>query len=366
MRETRAAVLHEVGAPLRMETIRLRDPGPREIVVRILAVDVCITDALSSIGKLLAAPPTVLGHAASAIVEEVGSRVTHVRPGQRVVIAGTPACGSCFYCVRGQEYQCVDIVGGIVPPWVIGAREDGTPVHSDGGVGTFAERMVLRESCVVAVDSSVGDIELSLLGCGLTSGVGAVVNIARVTPGSSVAVLGAGAIGLWMVQGARLAGAAEIVVVEPRAERREIALAVGATAVHDPADGDPVEFVRGLTEGRGADYVFEAAGPPSAFAQALTMTRRGGTMVPTGWESRDTTVTLPVVDLTVTSKTIIGCQYGNTRNRWDLPRFATLLERGLLDPAPVLSKTFTLDEADQALRAALGHEVVTGVLKMPS
>ena len=142
--------------------------------------------------------------------------------------------------------------------------------------------MVLRDSGVVAVDTGLSDEHLSLLGCGVTAGVGAVLNLAEVQAGSSVAVIGCGALGLWMIQGARVAGATTIVAVEPRAERRELARAVGATHALDPADGDPVAAVKALTGGRGADYALEAAGPPEAMAQALAMTRPAGTMVPAG------------------------------------------------------------------------------------
>ena len=142
----------------------------------------------------------------------------------------------------------------------------------------------------------LSDEHLSLLGCGVTAGVGAVLNLAEVQAGSSVAVVGCGALGLWMIQGARVAGATTIVAVEPRAERRELARAVGATHALDPADGDPVAAVKALTGGRGADYALEAAGPPEAMAQALAMTRPAGTMVPAGWETLSSTVTLPAVD----------------------------------------------------------------------
>jgi S-(hydroxymethyl)glutathione dehydrogenase / alcohol dehydrogenase len=189
-----------------------------------------------------------------------------------------------------------------------------------------------------------------------------VVNLADVQPGSSVAVVGTGAVGLWMIQGARLAGATTIVAVEPRAERREVARAVGATHVVDPRDGDPVEQVKELTEGRGADYVLEAAGPPDAMAQALAMTRPAGTMVPAGWESPFSEVTLPAVDFAISGKRIQSCQFGGAHIRRDVPRFAALMEAGVLDAEPLVSRRFALDEANEALAAALGRELITGVI----
>ncbi len=358
----RAAILDAIGAPLVVEEVELRDPEAHEVVVRIGAVDVCVTDALSARGDVAAAPPTILGHAAAGVVEEIGARVERVRAGDRVVVAGTPECGLCFYCVRDRPDQCEDMLGGIVPPRVVATRVDGAAVHADGGVGAFAERMVLREAGVVAVDTDLDDEHLSLLGCGVTSGVGAVLNLAEVQAGSSVAVVGSGALGLWMIQGARVAGAATIVAVEPRPERRELALAVGATDAVDPGDGDPVEQVRALTGGRGADYVLEAAGPPAAMAAALAMTRPAGTMVPAGWETLASTVTLPAVDFAIAGKRIQSCQFGGAHIRRDIPRFAAMMAGGLLDAEPLISRRFGLDQANDALAAAIDRTVITGIL----
>ena len=358
----RAAILEAIGRPLVIEEVELRAPGAHEVVVRIAAIDVCITDALSARGDVAAAPPTILGHAAAGIVEEVGAHVERVRAGDRVVVAGTPECGECFWCIRDQPDQCAEMLGGILPPRVVATRAGGEPVHADGGVGAFAEKMVLRDSGVVAVDAELSDEHLSLLGCGVTAGVGAVLNLAR---GAGRLVGGGRRLrraGPVDDPGGAGAGATTIVAVEPRAERRELARAVGATHALDPADGDPVAAVKALTGGRGADYALEAAGPPEAMAQALAMTRPAGTMVPAGWETLSSTVTLPAVDFAVGGKRIQSCQYGGAHIRRDIPRFARMLEAGLLDAEPLVSRRFALEQVNEALAAALSRELITAVI----
>jgi S-(hydroxymethyl)glutathione dehydrogenase/alcohol dehydrogenase len=254
------------------------------------------------------------------------------------------------------------MLAGIFPPRVIASRDDGSAIAADGGVGTYCERTNVREIGVVPVESNLPDEVLCLLGCGVTTGLGAVFNIAHVEPGSSVAVVGCGHLGLWMIQAARVAGAAPIVAVEPRAERRALAAELGATDAVDPADSDPVAAVRALTGGRGADYGFEAAGPPAAMQQAFELTRPAGTVVLTGWERPDSTVSFSAVELAILGRTIHSCQYGGARIRRDIPRFARMLDAGLLDAGPIVSRRFTLDEVNEALRAALAREVLTGVI----
>jgi S-(hydroxymethyl)glutathione dehydrogenase/alcohol dehydrogenase len=361
----RAAILEEFGRPLVVEDVELAAPGPHEVVVRTGAVAVCITDTLAASGVTFGQPPLLLGHAAAGVVEEVGSHVDRVRVGDRVVVAGTPECGVCYWCVRGDSAWCAELIGGVVPPRQVVTRRSGEPVAADGGVGTFAELLKLRDIGVVPLETDLPDEHLCLLGCGVTSGLGAVFNLAEVQPGSSVAVVGCGHLGLWMIQAAKVAGAAQIVAVEPRAERRALAGELGATDLVDPADCDPVEQVQELTAGRGVDYALEAAGPAEAMRQAFLMTRRAGTLVPTGMtkESLTETITLPAVEFGVGARRVHGCQYGGAHIRRDIPRFARLMESGLVDPRPIVSRRFALDEVNEAFRAAESREVITGVVE---
>jgi Zn-dependent alcohol dehydrogenase len=358
----RAALVRALHEPLTVEEVDLRAPGAGEAQVRIEAASFCITDALAMGGFTFAQPPFISGHSAVGVVEAVGEGVATVEVGQRVVVAGSTECGTCYWCVRNQPAACEQIFGGMIPPRLVATDADGTEVTADGGAGVFAERNVLREVQLVAVDSDLPAEHLCMLGCGITSGLGAVLNVARVEAGSSVAIAGCGHLGLWMVQGARLAGASQIIAVDPIAERREVARELGATDLVDPGDGDPVEQVRALTEGRGADYAFEAAGTTTAMEQAVAWTRAAGTMVATGMERPDSTVTLSAIDFAISGKRFLSSQSGGGHIRRDVPRFARMLARGEIDPRPIASRLFGLDEINDAVRAARNRTVLTGVV----
>jgi S-(hydroxymethyl)glutathione dehydrogenase/alcohol dehydrogenase len=222
--------------------------------------------------------------------------------------------------------------------------------------------MNVTASQVFPVESDLPDEWLSLLGCGITTGLGAVFNVAQVQPGSSVAVVGLGHLGQWMVQGAKVASAREIVAVDPIAERRELAGRLGATHLVDPSAEDPVEAVRRLTGGRGADYLLEAATVPEAQAQAVTMSRRGGTIVFTSIATADSTVTLPQVLVAAQSRRILSAQNGNCRMRHDLPRFIRLMEDGRVTPEPIITRRYRLDEIDEALHASAEKRDLSGVI----
>jgi S-(hydroxymethyl)glutathione dehydrogenase/alcohol dehydrogenase len=357
-----AALLLALNEPLVLEEIELLPLEPGEVIVRTTATAVCITDVLSSQGHVAAQPPALLGHAGAGIVEEVGEGVRRVAPGDRVVVCGTPECGVCYWCVRDQPAMCAELFAGMFPTRHVALRTNGDLVAADGGIGTFAERLKLREVGLIPVDADIPDEHLCLLGCGVMSGLGAVLNIARVEPGSSVAVLGCGHLGLWMIQAARVAAAAQIIAVERRRDRRALAGEVGATHLVDPGDADAIEQVKELTGGRGADYVFEAAGPPEAMQEAFAMTRPAGTFVPAGWTTLSATVTLSAVDFAIGARRILSCQYGGATIRRDIPRFARMLEEGVVDARPIVSRTYGLDEINEAFRAADAREVLTGVI----
>ena len=358
----RAALLTAVKEPFEVEEIDYLDPGPGRVLVRTGASPFCSTDCVNWRGELGKIPPTILGHASMGEVLEVGPGVNHIKVGDRVIVPGTSECGVCFYCSIGRPDQCSETFdrAGIWPH--VANRRNGQPVSAAGNVGGYAEVMNVTANQVFPVQSDLPDEWLSLLGCGITTGLGAVFNVARVQPGSSVAVVGLGHLGQWMVQAAKVAAARSIIAVDPIAERRELAASLGATHLVDPGQDDPVVQVQALTEGRGADYVLEAATLATAQTQAILMSRRAGTVVLTSVERADATVTVPQVAIAVQSRAIISAQNGNVRMRHDLPRFIRMMEDGLVTPEPIITRRYSLDEINDALHASAEKRDLSGVI----
>jgi S-(hydroxymethyl)glutathione dehydrogenase / alcohol dehydrogenase len=343
----RTAIAYDVGAALVLEDLPVPDVGPRDVRVRLTASGICHTD-LTVIDGLSALPlPMVPGHEGCGVVEAVGDDVRRVRVGDRVLASVSPACGSCWWCVNGHSNHCeLKAVVSRTPRFTL---PDGRPAPALCGCGTFAEAMVVDEASVVAVQTDLPDEQLALLGCGVTTGVGAAVNTAGVTPGSSVAVIGCGGVGQSVVQGARIAGAATIIAVDLDAERRKAALGAGATHEVDPSDGPVVEQVRSLTDGRGADFGFEVVGAPDLIAQAVEVTRTAGVVTIVGMPARDTTITLPAVATVFSGKRIQGSVVGGAQIQRDLPRFVRLAEAGRLDLASMVSHTISLAEINDGI-----------------
>lgn len=345
----KVAVAYEVGQPLVLEDLTPLPPGPRDVVVRIAASGVCHTD-LTVIDGLSALPlPIVPGHEACGVVEEVGPEVRRVQVGDRVLASVSPACGTCWWCLRSMSNRCE--LGRTVLMTPRYQLPDGRRAPAVCGCGTFAEAMVVHEASVVPVQTDLADEELALLGCGVTTGLGAALNTAGVEPGSSVAVIGCGGVGQSVIQGARIAGAATIVAVDLSGERRSASLKVGATHAVDPADGDPVEQVRALTDGRGVDHSFEVVGRPELMVQAWDMARDAGTVTLVGMPAKDATITLPATGAVFSGKRLAGSKVGDAQVLRDFPRFIRLAEAGRLDLGSLVSRRITLDEVNDAIDA---------------
>jgi S-(hydroxymethyl)glutathione dehydrogenase / alcohol dehydrogenase len=356
----RAAVYVGVEQPLSIEDVTPSPPGPGDVVVEIGASGVCHSDLSIVRGYVPLPPGVVLGHEGAGRVVEVGKDVNAVSKGDRVVASFVPACGRCWYCLRDQSNHCDYEAMSMMTPR--GTRSDGSPYICMTGLGTFADTITTSEHSVVRIDGDVPDEQLALIGCGVTTGVGAALNTACVQPGSTVAVLGCGGVGQAVVQGARIAGAARIIAIDTVPMKREQAKVFGATDVVDPAQGDAVEQVKQLTGGRGADYAFEVIGLPATILETYNMARKGGTVCIVGMSRMDAQVTFPAFQLFFDEKKILGCKYGSAKVRRDFQRFIDLIESGRLDTTHMVSRTIALDQVNDAFRAMEAGEVIRSVI----
>jgi S-(hydroxymethyl)glutathione dehydrogenase/alcohol dehydrogenase len=350
----------ETGGPLTIENVEMAPPGPRDVVVQLGASGVCHSDLSLKNGYVGIMPGTVLGHEGAGTVLEVGKEVTKVKAGDHIVAAFIPACGQCWFCLHDQSHLCDTELGVMMS--MRGSRPDGSQYMAMTGLGTFAEQMTCHESSIVKIDTSVPDDQLALIGCGVTTGVGAALNTAEVHPGATVAVIGCGGVGQAVIQGARIAGASRIIAVDPVELKRKTAESLGATDFVDPSEGDPVAQVQQLTSGRGVDYAFEVIGLPETTLQAYNMIRKGGTAVMVGMTRAEAQVTLPTFDLFFNEKTLKGCKYGSGQVRRDFQRFADLIETGRLDTSSMVSRTIKLDDVNEAFRAMEAGEVIRSVI----
>jgi S-(hydroxymethyl)glutathione dehydrogenase/alcohol dehydrogenase len=354
----KAALCLEVGEPLSVEEVTPLDPGPTDVLVRVTASGVCHSD-LSVMTGDIPAGRVVLGHEGAGVVERVGADVRGIHVGDRVIGSFIPACGVCWYCLHDQSNLCAQTYPVMFVPRV--RRADGEELSAMTGLGTFAELMTVAHHSVVKVESDLPDAQLALIGCGVTTGVGAALNTARVEPGSIVVVVGCGGVGQAVIQGARIAGASRIVAVDPVALKRDAALALGATDIVDPGEQDPVDTVRGLSGGRGADYAFEVIGTAATLRQTLALTRPGGTAVMVGLPKLSSDYAIPAMTV-LQEKRVLGCVYGSAQVRRDFPRLIGLVEQGKLDVGSMVSRTMHLDDVNDAIQAMRDGEVIRSVL----
>jgi len=359
----RAAVLTDVGRPLVLrQDVEVENPRAGELRIRVAACGVCRSDLSMQDGTMPIPLPAVLGHEASAVVEDMGEDVTGFEPGDRVVVSWVPQCGECFFCRRGQAQLCqsADVVllsGGLLDG-TPRLRLDGAALFQMCATGTFSEVTVVPASAAVKVPDDLSLEVLALLGCSVLTGVGAALNTAAIVPGDAVAVVGCGGVGLNVVQGARIAGAATIVAVDVNPAKLAAAEAFGATDAVDATRVDAVNAVRDLTGQRGADVAFEALGTGATIHQTVDMTRRGGQAVLVGIPPLDVMLTLPaMLGVVLQERSIKGCWYGSSDIRRDIPRLVDLYRSGSLLLDELVSRRIDLSEVNSAFDAMKAGDV---------
>jgi S-(hydroxymethyl)glutathione dehydrogenase/alcohol dehydrogenase len=352
----KAAVLREVNKPLVIEDVSIDDPAPGEVLVKTAASGVCHSD-LHFIEGLWPVPlPAVLGHEAAGVVEQVGAGVTYVAPGDHVILLFVPFCGSCEYCSTGRANLCPNGRGKAVANLHLGEQT----VRPFLAMSSFAERMVVPETGLVKIRKDVPLDRAALVGCGVMTGVGAAINTAKVQPGTSCVVIGAGGVGLNVIQGCALAGAERIVAVDVHPNKLEMAREFGATHFVDASKEDAVAKVRELTAG-GAHYAFEAIGLPKAITQAFDMARTGGEAIVVGMAPLGSTAEISAPSF-LQEKVLRGCLYGSTRPRYDMPRLLDLYMAGKLKLDELVSRTYPIEGINDAFAAMKNGEVARSVI----
>ena len=328
------------------DDVTLRDLAPGDVKVKIAHSGVCHSDLSAMNGTIPQTPPVVLGHEGAGVVTDIGDGVTHVTPGDHVIIAFSPPCGTCPYCTgRGQPNLCID--GFFAMSANPQFRRGDTVVGAMTGCGTFAEETIVPGIAAVKIDDDIPLDVAALVGCGVTTGVGAALNTAGITPGSSVLVIGAGGVGVAAIQGARIAGAAVIVAVDLHEGKLDRAKAFGAT--HGVLPEDLPAALAEVTAGEGFDFTLECIGMPTTMRQAFDMTRRGGTSCIVGVGRMDETFELSAFEMFFSEKTLVGSMYGGADVRTDFNRFLRLYKAGRLDLEGMISRRIHNDEVNDAM-----------------
>ena len=348
----KAAVCYENNQPVRVEDVEQDAPRRGEVRVRLVASGVCHSDLSVVTGVLPLQLPCVLGHEGAGIVEEVGEGVRSVTKGDPVVLSWITPCGTCYFCRIGRVSLC-DLgaqlnMTCLMPDGTSRLHKNGQDLHSFSALGTMAETAVVPENAAVKVPEDTPLDKAALVGCAVMTGVGAVFNTAKVTPGSRVAVFGAGGVGLNAIQGAAIAGAEQVIAVDVNTPKLELAKGFGATHTVDASKDRPVKAIKAITGGLGADYTFEAIGRKESIEQAHAACRKGGTCVVIGMAAYSESVSLNAFLLPLLEKRLVGCWYGSANPHLDIPRLIALYRAGKLKLDELVTRTYKLDEVNQA------------------
>lgn len=356
----KAAVLREVNKPLEIEDVQISKPGPREVLVRTVAAGVCHSDLHFANGSYPYPLPAILGHESAGIVEQVGSMVTYVKPGDHVITCLSAFCGHCEYCLTGHMSLCQE-------PELHRGEEEEPRLHKQGSgiaqflnLSSYAEQMLLHEHAIAKIRPDMPLDRAALIGCAVTTGVGAVIHTADVEPGSTVCVIGAGGIGLSAINGAAIAGAGRIIAVDMQDSKLELAKKFGATDVINAKDKDVVGEVVEMTGG-GVHYSFEAIGLKATAEQSFKMLRPGGTATIIGMIPVGTSIELHGVEFLAERK-IQGSNMGSNRFRVDMPRFVDFYLQGKLHLDDMISRRIQLEDINEAMAELEKGELARSVI----
>ncbi len=361
-----AAILWEQGASLSVEEAELEAPRAGEVLVELKAAGVCHSDLHPARGDWPARTPLVLGHEGAGVVREVGEGVKRVRLGDHIVFCWAPPCGMCPPCLEDRPVLCDRLerttYRNRLPAGGSRLRARGQDVAHFNGTACFADFAVVADEGAIPVPASVPFEVLATLGCAVVTGIGAVTNAARVARGARVAVIGAGGVGLNVVQGAAIARCEKIIAVDTRPRPLNLARDFGATHTIAAEAGNVAEQVRALTDRRGADYVFDTVGTPATISQALESVRKGGAVVLTGLSRTDALASIPTFPFVMQEKRLIGSLYGSGRPLMDIPQLIALYQAGELKLRELVTRTYHLDGVNDALAALAEGEGARGVI----
>ena len=355
----KAAVCYEFGKPLVIEELELEPPKAGQVKVKLSACAICHSDIHYMEGAWGGQLPAVYGHEAAGVVDSVGPGVRSVNPGDHVVVTLIRSCGHCYYCEQGEPTICEGDFPASESPKL---SKSGDRIVQGLNSATFAEETVVHESQVVTIPKDVAFDSASLLACGVITGLGAVVNTAKVPSGSSVVVIGTGGVGLNSIQGARISGAHVIVAVDLVDEKLEAARRFGATHTVNPKEEDAGDYIRSVTSGRGADYVFVTVGSPKAIEESFSYIRSGGTTVIVGMPAVGDTVTFDPLDFAGANQRVLGSKMGATRLRVDMPKLIDLYYQGRLLLDELISNRYSIEEINEAVASVNRQEALRNVI----
>jgi S-(hydroxymethyl)glutathione dehydrogenase/alcohol dehydrogenase len=363
----KAALLEAPGSPMKITDVELDELRPGQVRVAVKHCSCCHSDLSIADGSFPAPLPIVLGHEAAGIVEAVAPGIAGLAPGDHVVLTPCPPCGTCYWCVRGEASSCVNstaIMTNQFPDGTTGLSRGGQPVYRGLGVGAFAEYVVTHATGAVKIPDDVPLDVACVVGCAVQTGVGAVLNTAHVEEGATVLVMGLGGVGLAVVQGAQLAGAARIIVSDPVAHRRQVAAGFGATDLIDPTREDVVARAREIT-GVGVDYAFEAAGRGDLVAAGVNATRNRGVTICAGAPPLDQGIDLgPASLFVVQEKKLLGTLLGSSNSLHEIPRLIGLYRAGRLDLESLITERRPLAEIDDAMGDLQANRGIRTVLSI--